>query len=180
MFEKIWAGGGCNQIWDEVVSYQPTDQHCLQHQGPQPIGRYCQLSASLPALLTASGTPAVSRYCQLSAHLPALPTASGTQACWQVLIIVSYQPTYQHCLQHQEPQPVGRYCQLSAHLTSIAYSIRNPSLLEATHNCQLSAHVPALPTAWGTPACWQVLSAISPLNQHCLQHQEPKPVGRLS
>jgi hypothetical protein len=88
--------------------------------------------------------------CQLSAHLPALPTASGTSAYWQVLTIVSYQPTDQHCLQHQEPQPVGRYSQLSAisPLSKIAYSIRNSSLLAGTHNCQLSAHLPALPTGY--------------------------------
>jgi hypothetical protein len=46
--------------------------------------------------------------------------------------IVSYQPLYQHCLQHQEPQPLAGI---------VSYQLTY---------------------------------------QHCLQHQEPKPVGRFS
>jgi hypothetical protein len=56
--------------------------------------------------------------CQLSAHLPALLTAAGTPACWQDLTIVSYQPTYQHCLKIVSYQPTYQ----------LAYSIRDPRL----------------------------------------------------
>jgi hypothetical protein len=106
-----------------IVSYQPIYQHCLQHQGPQLVGRYSQLSAISPLISIAYSIRdpsllAGTHSCQLSAHLPALPTASGTPVCWQVLSAISP-------------------------LTSIAYSIRNPSLLAGTHNCQLSAHLPA-------------------------------------
>ncbi len=172
-----------------IVSYQPTYQNCLQHQGPQPVGRYSQLSAISPLTSIAYSIRSSSLFAgthnfQLSAHLPTLPTASEAPACWPVLIIVSYQPTYQHCLQHQEPQPVGRNSQLSAisPLTSIAYSIRDPSLLAGTHNCQLSAHLPALLTASEAPAYWQVLIIFryQPIYQHCLQHQGPQFVGRYS
>ncbi len=86
--------------------------------------------------------------CQLSAHVPALPTASGAPACWQVLTIVSFKPTYQHCLQHQGPQPVGRYCQLSAHLPALPTA----SGTSAYWHLFVIARLPALPTASGKSA----------------------------
>jgi hypothetical protein len=46
-------------------------------------------------------------------------------------------------------------------LTSIAYSIRKISLLTVAHNCQFLARLPALPTASGTSAYWHLLTIVS-------------------